>query len=502
MSNDETISHARWARFRFSVVGSLLAAPPSRGDLRAAMEHLTRTTWVHPLTGAPVRLGFSTIERWYYAARGADQDPVRALRRKIRRDAGLQPSLGEAVREVLHAQHQEHRRWSMKLHYDNLAARVRRAPDLGRLPSYSTVRRYMRGKGLRRAKGRRAPATPGGEAAARRFETREVRSYEASYVGALYHTDFHEGSRAVLTARGTLEHPVLFGCLDDRSRLACHLQWYGSECARTHCHGLMQAFLKRGLPRGLMSDRGGAQMAAEGVEGLERLGVMHEPTLPYSPYQNAKQEAFWGSVEGRLLAMLEGVEPLTLDLLNEATQAWVELDYNREVHGETGETPLARWLGGPSVVREAPLPSVLEAAFRRTVHRRQRRSDGTLTIQGRRFEIPSCYAHLDRLGVRYASWDLGQVHLVDRRTDTELVRLLPQDKERNAEGTRRPREGPADSERGTPLPPGAGGMAPLLEEYLDAYRAQGLPAAYLPLADGDGEESREEEDPRDEEEHS
>ncbi len=71
MSNDETISHARWARFRFSVVGSLLAAPPSRGDLRAAMEHLTRTTWVHPLTGAPVRLGFSTIERWYYAARGA-----------------------------------------------------------------------------------------------------------------------------------------------------------------------------------------------------------------------------------------------------------------------------------------------------------------------------------------------------------------------------------------------------------------------------------------------
>jgi len=32
--------------------------------------------------------------------------------------------------------------------------------------------------------------------------------------------------------------------------------------------------------------------AAEITEGLTRLGVLHYTTLPYSPYQNAKQEAF------------------------------------------------------------------------------------------------------------------------------------------------------------------------------------------------------------------
>ena len=37
-------------------------------------------------------------------------------------------------------------------------------------------------------------------------------------------------------------------------------------------------------------------------------------------YQNAKQEAFWAPVEGRLMAMLEGVPDLTLSALNEATQ--------------------------------------------------------------------------------------------------------------------------------------------------------------------------------------
>ena len=63
---------------------------------------------------------------------------------------------------------------------------------------------------------------------------------------------------------------------------------------------------------------------------------MHTPTLPYSPYQNAKQEVFWAQVEGRLMAMLEGVEPLDLKCLNEATQAWVELEYQRARHSELG----------------------------------------------------------------------------------------------------------------------------------------------------------------------
>ena len=197
-------------------------------------------------------------------------------------------------------------------------------------------------------------------------------------------------------------------------------------------------------------------------------------------------EFFWSSVEGRLIAMLEGVEELTLDQLNEATQAWVELDYNRETHGELGQTPLESWLAGPSVLRDSPGPEALRDAFRRTVTRRPRHSDGTVSIEGKRYEVPSRYSHLDSVGVRYAKWDLTSVHLVDRRTDTVLCRLLRLDKAKNAEGMRRLREGPAFSERGTPLPPPASGMAPLLTEYLDEYAAQGLPAAYLPLDEEEG----------------
>ena len=39
-----------------------------------------------------------------------------------------------------------------------------------------------------------------------------------------------------------------------------------------------------------MSDNGAAMTATEITEGLARLGILHQTTLPYSPYMNGKQE--------------------------------------------------------------------------------------------------------------------------------------------------------------------------------------------------------------------
>ena len=139
---------------------------------------------------------------------------------------------------------------------------------------------------------------------------------------------------------------------------------------------------------------GTAMLAAETVEGLERLGVVHHTTLPYSPEQNGKQESFWGQIEGRLLPMLEGEPELSLDLLNTATQAWVEEEYQRKVHSEIREAPLERYLRGPSVGRESPSSDALRRAFRTEVSRKQRRSDGTVTVEGVRFEVPAAYRNL------------------------------------------------------------------------------------------------------------
>jgi hypothetical protein len=91
----------RWAHLRFAVVGALLAAPPTKGDLHEALTALAQRTWQHPTRGEPVRFARSTIERWYYQARNARVDPVGRLRRRVRRDAGAQPSMGASLRTVV-----------------------------------------------------------------------------------------------------------------------------------------------------------------------------------------------------------------------------------------------------------------------------------------------------------------------------------------------------------------------------------------------------------------
>ncbi len=382
----------RWARLRFSIIGPLLAAPPAPRQLGAELLALAAKTWRHPVSGLDVRFGVSTLERWYYAARRA-ADPVAALKDRPRGDQGCFHSLSAVAIVALTRQYREHPGWTAQLHLDNL--RVACGAGDSPLASYATVRRYLLAQGMhRQASPRRA--TAGGIAARDRLEQREVRSFEVEHVGALWHLDFHHASRRVLTRAGAWVSPLLLGVIDDRSRLVCHLQWYLDETARSLVHGLSQAFMKRGLPRALMTDNGAAMLSEEFTTGLATLGVVHQTTLPYSPYQNAKQESFWGRVEGRLMAMLEGEQALTLELLNEATQAWAEQEYHRTVHSELKTTPLERYLAGPSVARPCPDSGVLTDAFRIEVRRRARRSDSTLSLGGQSLRDPRAAAPRER----------------------------------------------------------------------------------------------------------
>ena len=472
----------RWARLRFAIVGPLLAAPPPDGQLKAALGTLAGKGWRHPITGFEVAFGVSTLERWYYAARRA-ADPVAVLGNRLRTDFGRFPSMSARAIEMLSAQYREHPGWTMQLHFDNLrvslAGDPAQAGTQGSMPSYSSVRRFLKARGMLRRAGLKPAnqrATEGALRARDRLERLEVRSFEVDHVSALWHLDFHHGSRKVLTRTGAWIKPMLLGVIDDRSRLVCHLQWYLDESAQSLIHGLSQAFMKRGLPRALMTDNGAAMLAAETVTGLARLGIVHQTTLPYSPYQNAKQESFWARIETRLMAMLEGDTSLSLELLNEATQAWVEQEYHRSAHTEIGTTPLAHYLAGPDVRRPCPEHAVLIDAFRLEVARRQRRSDGTLSLAGARFEVPSRYRHLAVIHLRYARWDLSHVDLVEARSGAILCPLRPLDKSENASGQRRALT--AIRIDRSVLPPS--GIAPLLLQLLAEHAATGLPPAYLP----------------------
>ena len=115
-------------------------------------------------------------------------------------------------------------------------------------------------------------------------------------------------------------------------------------------------------------------------------------------------------------------------------------------------------------------------AFTTEQLRTQRRSDGTLSVASVRFEVPARFAHLPRLAIRFARWDLSSVLVCDTRTGAVLGTLSPLDKTRNANAVRRP----LTASPGTSAAPAAVGVAPLLASLLREARATGLPPAYLP----------------------
>jgi hypothetical protein len=180
------------------------------------------------------------------------------------------------------------------------------------------------------------------------------------------------------------------------------------------------------------------------------------------------------------MMMLDSIAELTLEFLNRVTQAWMEIEYNRAVHRETSCSPVERFAQAPDVLRSSPSSESLREAFRLETKRIQRQSDGTISLDGVRFEIPSRYRHFRQLTVRYARWNLGRVDLVEEHTGTILAAIYPLDKTANADGRRALVEPVGadvpvdDSQRKD------GELPPLLKSILQEYSATGLPPAYLP----------------------
>ena len=75
--------------------------------------------------------------------------------------------------------------------------------------------------------------------------------------------------------------------------------------------------------------------------------------------------------------------------LNRLFQAWVETQYHRTVHSETGQTPLVRWeagwdrLGGAPAM---PTPADLTEAFLWEEHRRVTKT-ATVSLHGNSYEV-------------------------------------------------------------------------------------------------------------------
>ena len=215
----------------------------------------------------------------------------------------------------------------------------------------------------------------------------ERRAFVAAHAGDIWYGDVMHGPKVAHGGRVRKSYLVSF--MDDASRLITHSAFCLAETAMEVEGVLKQALLKRGLPKRIVIDNGAAYRAAS-LQGIcARLEIRLVYCRPYAPEGKGKLERYHRTLRNRFLAELNLAVVRDLADLNARLWAWLEESYHQTPHrGLEGVTPLARYR--QDLVQIRPLGAFaprLDELFHHR-HDRRVRKDGTVSYEGRLFEVP------------------------------------------------------------------------------------------------------------------
>jgi len=369
----------------------------------AAAEHL------HP-SGERVRYSRDTLDRWIrrYRAGGFDELVPTARVTDPRTDAGVLEMAAGLKRE----------------NPQRTAAQVQRIlrASAGWSPSESTLLRLFH-----RLELIGPPAGVGGEV----FGRFEAADPNERWTGDALHGP-KIGGRKV----------YLFAFLDDHSRLLVGYRFGFSEDTVRLGVALHPALAARGVPQSVYVDNGSAFVDAWLLRACAKLAVRLVHSTPHRPQGRGKIERFFRTVREQFLVEVAdrsaeeltaaGVSPAgALMELNRLFTAWVEVEYHRRVHSETGQSPLQRWEAGwTRLGRSAAMPTAadLTEAFLWSEYRTVTKT-ATVSLHGNTYQVQGVLAgrkvelvfspfDLEKLQVRYDGTSYGPAvpHVITRHT--------------------------------------------------------------------------------------
>jgi putative transposase len=183
----------------------------------------------------------------------------------------------------------------------------------------------------------------------------------------------------------------LFAFIDDHSRLVPGYRWGYAEDTVRLAAALRPALASRGVPKSVYVDNGSAFVDNWLLRACAKLGIRLTHSTPGRPQGRGKIERFFRTVNDQFLVEITGDPDVAgrhhiadLAELNRLFAAWVETQYHRSIHSETGQTPMDRW----SVACPFPLPATqtLAEAFLWEEHRRVTKT-ATVSLHGNAYEV-------------------------------------------------------------------------------------------------------------------
>lgn len=402
MRNDEgSDPRMRLALARYQAISAYIAMAPGRGTRLKLLDQLAKRTWTDD-RGEPMQVTAETLRSWLRRFR---RGGINGLMDKQRSRPGVGVLTGEQCDMVCSLKQEVPER--------SLDAIIRIAEDIGLVPAgtlrRSTVHRVLASRGL----------------SARRIKSPDINDldrFEADHPNDLWQSDMLEGPWLPDPQRpGKTRRAHLYAFLDDHSRMLLHGRFSFREDLPILELVLRRAVQRWGRFRRVYYDNGKVYRAHHMQHIVAALGAHRVIyTKEYRPEGHGKIEAFNRAVRGQFLSELKASHITTLDQLNEAFHAWVDLFYNAKPHSETGEPPLLRWKAGADRIQYAE-EEVLRQAF---LWKEDRTPDkaGVFSLLGTQYQAGPGHARR-KFQVRFDPEAMHEVELW--RNDKFLERARP-----------------------------------------------------------------------------
>lgn len=391
------------ALFRHAILGDLLSRKLRWGQLRLLLTDLSEKTF-EDYRGRPRRIAYSTLEEWFYKHRHGGFEGLKPLPRS---DQGCSRSLAPEIEQLVIDLKREDpgRSAPLILRELELAGRINR----GAMSVYP-IQRLLRRHGL---SGPRMEAD-----VAARFR------WEASMCGELWQADALHGPALINPATGRPQRAIIFGLLDDRSRIVPYLEAGFGETEHRFLTVLHGAIARRGIPRRLLLDNHKSFTGHDLRVLCAKLDIHIVHSRPGDGPTKGKIERYWRNLRDHVIDRLDIQKVTTVDELNLRIWSYVEAEYHHRPHSSlSGKTPIEVWDSGADDIRWVSDHSRLEQAFIGEVDR-QARNDSTVQWRGIIYEVPP-YLRRCKLRLRYSLLDTGRISLLDGNVEIPLRAVNP-----------------------------------------------------------------------------
>lgn len=245
------------------------------------------------------------------------------------------------------------------------------------------------------------------------------------YSNQMWVGDFEHGPYVLVDGEAKKTHLSLF--IDVYSRYIIEARYYLKENLDILIDSLLRAWGAHGSSSALYLDNAKIYQSNSLNAACYELNIKLIFRKPGEPEGGGVVERAFLTVQQQFEAEVRAGSIFSLEELNRAFSAWLNVSYHTRIHSETKQSPKERYQQGLTVVRHVDIEKILPF-FLKTEIRTVDRTFSDIRLYGKFYRVPHTL-RADKVKVKYDPYATEEVILVYSLEDEYLTQAKPYQRE-------------------------------------------------------------------------